>query len=159
MCCTFVLFVLNRVFQFLSGCSFLSIPYTEGENFRAFCSFVAINESFLREICGCSILWCDKSKQSPKVFPIKVVFFTNSRNFSHFSLRVLFSAKGENFCEFRCFVAICKSFLCENWGCRILWHGKSEQSVKVLSLKIIFFTNSRKFFPSKLSCYMVLGLY
>ena len=31
----------------------------------------------------------------------------------------------------------------------ILWHGKSEQSAKVFSAKIVFFTNPRKFSPSK----------
>ena len=44
--------------------------------------------------------------------------------------------------------AIHESFLCEIWGCGGLWHGKSEQSMKVFSVKIIFFTNSQKFSPS-----------
>jgi len=37
----------------------------------------------------------------------------------------------------------------------IPWRGKSEQSAKVFSAKIVFFTNPRKFSPSKVSCYMV----
>ena len=53
------------------------------------------------------------------------------------------------------FVAICESFLHEIWGRIIHWHGKSEQSTKVFSEKIIFFTNLRKFSPSKDSCYTV----
>ena len=63
--------------------------------------------------------------------------------------------EGENFCEFRSFVAIRESFLCEIWERGVLWHGTSEQSAKVFSVKIIFFTNSRNFSPSKVSRYMV----
>ena len=40
--------------------------------------------------------------------------------------------KGENFCEFRGFVAICASFSLQNLGCGVLWHGKSKQSVKII---------------------------
>ena len=36
-----------------------------------------------------------------------------------------------------------------------LWRGTSEQSVKVFSAKIVFFANSRKFSPSKVSRYTV----
>ena len=38
--------------------------------------------------------------------------------------------------------AICKKFSPQNLGCGILWHGKSEQSAKVFSTKIVFFNNS-----------------
>jgi len=38
-------------------------------------------------------------------------------------------------------------------------NGKSEQSVKVFSMKIVFFTNSRNFSPLKVSRYMVLCLH
>ena len=41
------------------------------------------------------------------------------------------------------------------FGAWCLWRSKSEQSVKVFSAKIVFFTNSRKFSPSKVSCYTV----
>ena len=41
------------------------------------------------------------------------------------------------FREFRGFVAICESFLREIWEHGIRWHGKSEQSAKVFSAKII----------------------
>ena len=41
--------------------------------------------------------------------------------------------EGENFCEFRGFVAIRESFLRKIWGRGILWHNKSEQSAKVFS--------------------------
>ena len=63
---------------------------------------------------------------------------------------------GENFREFRSFVAIHESFLCKIWGCGVLWCGTSEQSVKVFSMKIIFFTNLRKFSPLRVSRYMVI---
>ena len=53
--------------------------------------------------------------------------------------------EGENFHEFRGFVAIHESFLCEIWGCGILWCGKSEQSAKVFYVKIVFFTNWQSF--------------
>ena len=53
----------------------------------------------------------------------------------------------ENFCKFRCFVAIHESFLCKIWGRGVLWCGKSEQPVKFFSSKIVFFTNLRIFFP------------
>jgi len=52
---------------------------------------------------------------------------------------ILETFEGKNLCEFRGFVAICKSFLHEIWGCDVLRHGTSEQSVKVFSAKI---TNS-----------------
>ena len=41
-------------------------------------------------------------------------------------------------------------------GCGVLWHGKSEQPAKVFPAKIVFFTNSRKFSPLKVSHYTVL---
>ena len=40
-------------------------------------------------------------------------------------------------------------------GLGVLWCSKSEQSAKVFSMKFIFFTNSRKFSPSKVSRYTV----
>ena len=52
--------------------------------------------------------------------------------------------EGENFREFHGFVAIHESFLCEIWECGVLF-----------STKIVFFTNSRKFSPSKVSHCMV----
>ena len=36
-------------------------------------------------------------------------------------------------------MAICESFLHEIWGHGVLWHGTSEQFVKVFSTKISFF--------------------
>ena len=39
-----------------------------------------------------------------------------------------------------------------------LWHCKSEQSVKVFSAKIVFFTNLRKVSPSKVPCYTVFNI-
>ena len=55
--------------------------------------------------------------------------------------------KGENLHEFCGFVAIRETFLWEIWGRCILGHSKSEQSVKVFSAKIVFFTNLQKNFP------------
>ena len=45
------------------------------------------------------------------------------------------------------------------WLCAkvIFWCSKSEQSAKVFSAKIVFFTNSRKFSPLKVSRYTVLA--
>ena len=43
----------------------------------------------------------------------------------------------------------------EVWGRGILWHGKNEQSPKVFSMKIVFFTNSQKFSSLKGSGYTV----
>ena len=54
----------------------------EGENFRKFCGFVMIGESFFRGIWGRSILWCCRNEQSVKVFSAKITFFTDPRNFS-----------------------------------------------------------------------------
>ena len=54
--------------------------------------------------------------------------------------------EGENF------RANFESFLREIWGRRVLWRGKSEQSAKVLSAKIVFII---KFSPSKVSRYTV----
>ena len=70
---------------------------------------------------------------------------------------LLYSGKleEENFHKFRGFMAICQSFIREIWGRGVLWHGKNEQSVKVFSMKIVFFTNSHKFSPSSVSCYTV----
>ena len=63
----------------------------------------------------------------------------------------------ENFHKFHGFMAICESFIRKIWGRGVLWHSKSEQSVKVLSMKIVFFTNSHKFSPSSVSCYTVIS--
>ena len=68
--------------------------------------------------------------------------------------------QGENFSEFHGFVAIYESFLHKIWGVAY-FGGKMEQSAKVFSAKIVFFTNSRKFSPLKVSggssCYQCLG--
>ena len=47
----------------------------------------------------------------------------------------------KKFHEFRSFVAIREGFLRKIWGCGVLWHGMSEQSAKIFSMKIAFFTN------------------
>ena len=48
-----------------------------------------------------------------------------------------------------------RKFSLRNLGGGILLHSKSEQSTKVFSSKIIFFTNLWKFSLSKVSCYTV----
>ena len=53
--------------------------------------------------------------------------------------------EGENFREFRSFVAICESFFHEIWEHDVLWCSKSEQSVQ-------------NFSPSKVSRYTVQRL-
>ena len=46
--------------------------------------------------------------------------------------------KGENFCEFRGFVAICKTFLCKIWGCGIFWRHKQAICESFLRKNRIF---------------------
>ena len=53
----------------------------EGENLRKSRGFVAIRESFLREIWGMP-LFGGTSEQSTKVFSAKILFSTNLRKFS-----------------------------------------------------------------------------
>ena len=53
------------------------------------------------------------------------------------------------------FCGYMRKFSLQNLGRGILWHGKSEQSAKVFSVKIVFFTDLRKFSPSKVSHYVV----
>ena len=53
------------------------------------------------------------------------------------------------------FCGYSRKFSPRNLGHEILWCGKSEQSAKVFSAKIVFFTNSQKFSPSKVSRYTV----
>ena len=53
----------------------------EGENFREFCGFVPIRESFLCKIWGCGILWHGMSEQSAKVFSAKSVFSPICKSF------------------------------------------------------------------------------
>ena len=55
----------------------------------------------------------------------------------------------EKTCEFRGFVAICKSFLCKIWGHGILWRGTSKQLVKVFSVKSYFSPIRESFLPQK----------
>ena len=56
----------------------------------------------------------------------------------------------ENFRKLHSFVVILESFLEE-----ILGHTKSEQSVKVFSQRISYFSQIHEFSPSKVSCYTV----
>ena len=63
---------------------------------------------------------------------------------------LLYSGKLSREKTFAVFVAIRESFLCEIWGCGILWCTKSKQSTKFFFDKIVFFTNSREsFLPQK----------
>ena len=60
-----------------------------------------------------------------------------------------YSFRGRKLSRISRFCGYSKSFSCKIWGCGVLWHSTSDQSAKVFSAKIIFFTNSRKFSPSK----------
>ena len=71
----------------------------------------------------------------------------------HPKYRIAGNFQGRKLSRILWFVAIHKSFLHEIWGHGIHWRGKSEQSAKVFSAKIVFFTNSQKFSPSKVSRY------
>ena len=53
------------------------------------------------------------------------------------------------------FCGYTQKFSPRNLGRGIVWHSKSDQSTKVFSTKNVFFTNSRKFSPSKVSRYTV----
>ena len=53
-------------------------------------------------------------------------------------------------------MTIRESFLRKIWGRGVLWHSRNEQFAKVFSTKIVFFTDLRKFSPSKVFCYTVL---
>ena len=56
------------------------------------------------------------------------------------------------------FCCYSRKFSLRNLGAWHPWHGTSEQSAKVFSTKIVFFTNSRKFSPSKVSrCTVFVG--
>ena len=61
MCCTLVLFCIKYSFpvslRVLFSVNTVKQETFEGENLHDFHSFVAICESFLWEIWGCSILW------------------------------------------------------------------------------------------------------
>ena len=59
--------------------------------------------------------------------------------------------KGEKLHEFRSFVAIREIFFLKF----AYFGGTSEQSMKVFSTKILFFTSSQKFSPTKVSHYTV----
>ena len=63
--------------------------------------------------------------------------------------------EGENFCNFCGFMAKRESFLSEIWGRGVFWHGKSKQSAKVFSTKMVLFTNLREYSPSKVSRYTI----
>ena len=69
-------------------------------------------------------------------------------------LHILYSGKHLREKTFVNFVVLWK-FLCKIWERGVLWRSKSEQSAKVVFAKIVFFTNSRKFSPSKVSRYTV----
>ena len=57
--------------------------------------------------------------------------------------RIAGNFPGRKLHEFRGFVVICESFLCEIWRRGVLWRGTSAQSAKVFSAKIMFFTKNR----------------
>ena len=127
----------------------------EGENSCEFCSFMAIYESFLHKVWGHGILWNGKSKQSAKVFSVKIVLFTNSQKFSPLKVSrytVLGTVRDESIDIFAVLymlittLSICESFLHEIWGHDVFWHGTSEQTAKVFSAKIVFFHQFVKLF-------------
>ena len=72
---------------------------------------------------------------------------------------VLYSGKllREKISQISQFCGYLQKFSPQNLGRGVLWHGISEQSTKVVSAKIILFTNPQKFSPSKVSLYTVLN--
>ena len=69
--------------------------------------------------------------------------------------RIVGNFRGRKLSRISWFCGYLRKFSPQNLEVWHLWCCKSEQSVKVFSAKIVFFTNSRKFSPSKVSCYMV----
>ena len=63
-------------------------------------------------------------------------------NLAYFYYCIARNFKGENFREFRSFVAIRESFLCKIWGHGLLWHSTSEQ----FSLRKSYFSQTVKSF-------------
>ena len=63
---------------------------------------------------------------------------------------------GKNFRKFWGFVAICKSFLREIWGCGIHWRHKQAIYESFLYENIVFFTNLLKFSPLKVFRYTII---
>ena len=70
--------------------------------------------------------------------------------------RIVGNFRGRKLLKISRFCGYTRMFSPQNLGRDILWHGKSEQFAKFFSAKIIFFTNPRKFSPSKVSRYTVL---
>ena len=81
--------------------------------------------------------------------------------FSSFSQgALLYSGKlsrEKSFANFTVLWLYVKAFSAKSGG--IASFGMVKESVKVFSVKIVFFTSSQKFSPSKVSRYTVLGLY
>ena len=109
--------------------------------------FLKVNGNVMFNLKGSSIPTCS--------FRSYHTMLTGGRH-SHNRYRIWRETfEGENLCEFRSFVAVCESFLRKIWGHGVLWCGTNEQSAKIFSAKIIFFTNSQKFSPLKVSHYTV----
>ena len=69
--------------------------------------------------------------------------------------RIAGNFRRRKLCEFRVFFWLIVKVFPRKLGAWHPWSSKSEQSVKVFSTKIIFFTNSRKFSHSKVFRYAV----
>ena len=65
-------------------------------------------------------------------------------------------SREKTFANFAVLGYTCK-FSPQNLGRGVLWCDKSEQSPKVFSMKMSFFTNLRKFSPSRVSRYTVIS--
>ena len=66
--------------------------------------------------------------------------------------------RGRKLSQMLRFCGYLRKFSLRSLGAWVLWRSKNEQSAKVFSAKIVFFTNSRKFSLLKVSCYTVVLL-
>ena len=87
----------------------------------------------------------ESGSEASRAYQFLILSFTGWRIYSHAVKWKTF--EGKNFRKFCSFVTI--SFLHKIWGHGICWHCKSKQFMKVFSAKIVFFTNSQKFFSLK----------
>ena len=106
-----------------------------------------VTPSYLDHQCGlgCTLNFCSM------VYILSCEWLTESMIY-----RIVGNFRGRKLSQILRFCGYMQKFSPQNLGRGILWHGKSGQSAKVFSAKIVFFTNLQ-FSPSKVSHYTVHG--